>query len=664
MVPPPAIYNVLEWQQLRLVTIQPDQWNSDIQCLLATHYVETTPPYEALSYVWGQLDGQKPIFLNSTLVSVTANLESALRHLRHEKQERTLWVDAICINQGDIAERSSQVLLMSKIYSNATQTLVWLGEANDHTAAVFRWVRQIHGFFIEWGTRVAQSQDPESLLTTPEMEAGLQAVESFMRSLPDSTEMLKQFWGNIMTRPWFKRVWVVQEIVLAKKGTLQCGDSSVPWNVLSEAFYMMATTQFAYLKWNNGTVDSIDPKALDCDSEGFLQLIYQYRSYGAGQRLPISTIVGANSLRKATDPKDLVYAFIGLAAANESPILKPDYSNHVSAGDVYQTLVQYAIAVEKSLDVLSRNEATPRNQGSTWCPQWPSIVKCTVLNPGAPHPILSKYMVDEIGNLTPEFQASGDLVPQAAIDSHSGILICGGILVDFVTDHGKAMNVDISRPENLPVFDLCQWEEILLKKFGNRWVNFTRGLVTVADTVHLLFHNAMPIQSHPFIAKLDTQRMLKRSWRIMTYPTKDTPYIGGGCVVEAYVRTLCTDRTAAHEKMTDEAYESFWACSMESPSTDRAARLQGQTVGANIQRSITQRSLLVTERGYIGLGPSKVEDGDLITIIYGCSVPLVLRKKGDHYILIGEAYVHGLMHGEAPQQLNEGKVMEMNFELH
>jgi hypothetical protein len=136
---------------------------------------------------------------------------------------------------------------MPRIYERVSQTLVWLGDAHQHAAEVFRWVHQLHGFLIAWTTRIAQSPNRESLLSTPSMEGALQALESFMQSLPNSTEMLKQFPGNVMTRPWFKRVWVVQEIVLAKKGTLQCGHSSIPWDVFYNTCSMMGTSQFAYL---------------------------------------------------------------------------------------------------------------------------------------------------------------------------------------------------------------------------------------------------------------------------------------------------------------------------------------------------------------------------------------------------------------------------------
>jgi hypothetical protein len=107
--------------------------------------------------------------------------------------------------------------------------------------------------------------------------------------------------------------------------------------------------------------------------------------------------------------------------------------------------------VEKSLDVITRNEATPRNQGPSWCPRWDNTVQTVVLNPGAPHPLLSKFTVDDIEVLTPEFQASGDLEPEARIDLYSGILICRGVLVDCITGHGKAMN----------------WDSLLPKKHGD-----------------------------------------------------------------------------------------------------------------------------------------------------------------------------------------------------
>lgn len=86
--------------------------------------------YEALSYVWGsdELQSQVDIECDGRMLSIGSKLACALMHVRSGSVARQLWVDAICIDQGNKEERSQQVRLMDRIYANATRVLVWLGE--------------------------------------------------------------------------------------------------------------------------------------------------------------------------------------------------------------------------------------------------------------------------------------------------------------------------------------------------------------------------------------------------------------------------------------------------------------------------------------------------------------------------------------------------------
>ena len=90
---------------------------------------KSSKPYEALSYVWGDIRDSDTILVDSRTVFVTKSLETALRHLRYPDKPRTLWVDYVCINQEDILERSEQVAKMGSIYEQANSVLIWLGLA-------------------------------------------------------------------------------------------------------------------------------------------------------------------------------------------------------------------------------------------------------------------------------------------------------------------------------------------------------------------------------------------------------------------------------------------------------------------------------------------------------------------------------------------------------
>src|ERR1700709_411881 len=125
-----------EESQFRLVTILPGDWTEEIQCTLRIWSWNTKPSYEALSYVWGDAADRRWIWLDNTPFSVTKNLEHALRNLRLPRP-RTLWIDAICVNQEDLVERSSQVQLMRRTYHDATNVVFWLGDERTDSGLGF-----------------------------------------------------------------------------------------------------------------------------------------------------------------------------------------------------------------------------------------------------------------------------------------------------------------------------------------------------------------------------------------------------------------------------------------------------------------------------------------------------------------------------------------------
>jgi hypothetical protein len=117
--------------EIRLIALQPETPKGPIVVALRTESLLDNPSYEAISYAWGDESVKRPIRIDGVEVSVTANLESALRHMRLQGQTRMLWADAICINQSDIAEKNIQFRLMGEIYTSCSKCLVWLGEEDE-----------------------------------------------------------------------------------------------------------------------------------------------------------------------------------------------------------------------------------------------------------------------------------------------------------------------------------------------------------------------------------------------------------------------------------------------------------------------------------------------------------------------------------------------------
>ena len=115
--------------QIRLFTILPGDEPTKLKCV--SHTALDNSKYEALSYRWVSDWAEYAIFLSGQTFWVNFDLDFALQHLRHTINQRILWVDAICINQGDDLEKGVQIEQMGRVYSQALRVVVWPGRIND-----------------------------------------------------------------------------------------------------------------------------------------------------------------------------------------------------------------------------------------------------------------------------------------------------------------------------------------------------------------------------------------------------------------------------------------------------------------------------------------------------------------------------------------------------
>ncbi|KAH8800161.1 heterokaryon incompatibility protein-domain-containing protein [Xylogone sp. PMI_703] len=182
----------LTGDDIRLLTLQPGLFNDPIHCQLEQVSLSAGHAYEALSYVWGNTRDASPMILDRTPHHITKNLECALRYLRYKESPRVLWVDAICINQNDPDEKSQQVPIIGEIYSRASKAHAWLGEADREIDCIYN---------------ILQDDLDDDMLH-----------EEF--------NWLRPFY----MRPYWRRVWIVQELVLAKLVIVCCGDESIDFD--------------------------------------------------------------------------------------------------------------------------------------------------------------------------------------------------------------------------------------------------------------------------------------------------------------------------------------------------------------------------------------------------------------------------------------------------
>jgi len=222
-----------ENQEIRILTLFPGSPSSDIRISLETAVLtkDIVPQYEALSYAWGSQEYPANIYVadgNGGQLAITQNLHEALPYLRHEEQPRRLWIDAICMNQQNWEERSSQVQRMGDIYKLAERVVIWLGPENDTSTLAFDTIRDLGSKVeIDWDTlemRPVCQDDTEWAdynLVLPYDQHTLYAV------------------CRIFNRQLFGRLWVLQENRLSNsKAVVSCGPDTILLSQLRVAIYV------------------------------------------------------------------------------------------------------------------------------------------------------------------------------------------------------------------------------------------------------------------------------------------------------------------------------------------------------------------------------------------------------------------------------------------
>lgn len=307
---PPYVYEPISPGQIRILTLHTGNLCSSIRCTLSPvllrgesrRWISTWPPYDgkyqAPSYTWGTTNPTAPIICNGQIIEVTRNLHEALLYLRH-RGTQTLWIDAICIDQSNLVERTAQVSIMKQIYEEATNVVVWLGAGSVETKKAFEFLDWIdHQVSSRWPFS-QPSRDPQTWNACPDEE--LAAVSA------------------LIGRPWFRRVWIIQEVLAATGSVssniwLYCGKQARLWDNFMSAFEAMAQSQVLdILLKTNEIYTAINQLAF-------------FTSVLAGE-IELTSLVSEARRAEATDPRDKVYALLSLAKD------RAKFERHVSGPD-------------------------------------------------------------------------------------------------------------------------------------------------------------------------------------------------------------------------------------------------------------------------------------------------------------------------------------------
>ncbi|KAH8728550.1 heterokaryon incompatibility protein-domain-containing protein [Phaeosphaeriaceae sp. PMI808] len=209
-------------REIRLLKLRKsDKPEHELKCEIKTFQLDKVPPYRALSYAWGDPTDTRSLVLGGRHHDVTKNLHAALKVIRDIMlHPEYLWVDAICTNQGDIAEKSYQIPLMEEIYSDAESVLVWLGEGSPKSATAIKFIKECAK---AWNLVMEHYPDLRSDSSHQDL---VQLAMMYLQVTGSADAMDEANWeavNEFAKMGLWNRVWIVQEVSLANAALLLCG---------------------------------------------------------------------------------------------------------------------------------------------------------------------------------------------------------------------------------------------------------------------------------------------------------------------------------------------------------------------------------------------------------------------------------------------------------
>jgi len=643
-------YQPLSDKEFRLITLLPAESTSErLKLEILTSSLENPKlPYKALSYTWGSrldnddndfVDNREVVEVNGSEVYLHANLIAALRCARSNSAQY-IWADAICIDQANIPERCSQVLLMREIFSRASNVWAWLGrEAKNSNLAM------------DFLARLARGADDEHI-------GEWLANEAFQPSNYPTWEALR----CLMSREWWKRAWIVQEFALAQQVTFLCGDRRLSAEDL-EAANQVLFVHFSSAKNNDVAVLCQIIPITSVTLQPMRNLLDVRRLLQCGERISALASLQMTRLAFATDPRDNLFAKLGLSGRELAELCSPNYTDEADA--VWLAFLITYIKKYKDLYIICLAGMHPRTYHylPSWLPDW---------GPSKPtYPLCSFSKGDK--PKWPYFDASNGSKAVTSISSHivdaDTFLSCQGVQIDIVdgvagdpwgeipTIMRQSQLCENAYKTTSASFDaLCRTLTSNTNRIGDWGPPPTEFKAIIAKRWQELNRDVVPYENDATQALppplQSSSSGFDQSWRSM----RNLRLGGETCrsIVEANLDFELT-ATSTFKSRQEEQLEPIPAGS--HPLWTALEHSNGQ--------ACLDRFVYTTANGRLGLGPAILKPGDKIVILLGCRVPVLLRPQEGRYRLVGESYVDGIMYGEAIVELqNEaGSLSTETFEI-
>ncbi|KAK3709817.1 hypothetical protein LTR37_010645 [Vermiconidia calcicola] len=578
----------------------------------ASMYEALLPDFYAVSYTWGDTTRRRTILIDGRHVSVPQDAEEALRRsLTHifggkskrqdslepttsgdsVKQEFKIWIDVVCINHSDVLEKTEQLPMMRRIYSGAQEVLIWLGPDDDMMA----WdaIDSIDSVVEEC------KSETNDLVHLKNSMWSAEASKLYARfstgALPASCNLpaLRNFYSS----PWFTRLWVIQEAVLAKRAICFRGSSSIPLHNVALA---------AQWIWHRGhgklTPDESTNATHVIGIRNATEIWDCLETPYATPKL-LSTMLAMAMEFETTNPLDKIYGLLGLLQPwflRLDMYIVPDYS--ISRAELYTLATRAAIKDTGSLGVLGiayrAIGSRPDDDGDdaampSWVPRYDWSLN---FSSGSPYPI--RGPLQGACNGSPLRMRDGAAFPN--------VLTVQGVLVDEIR-HERSFALEA----------------------------FRSGYKAAGAEI-------------------------AKAWSLTSKP-KPSQDAYGHALEMAFAMTLCTGQNAALQDVThDQTFRRHYAAFCEACGDEATKRLRSKSLGAlpnevignaqeylkAVRQGVSNRKYFITATGRLGMGPKELCRSDKVCLIPGSTVPVVLRKEGGFWKFLGDAYVHGLMDGK------------------
>lgn len=423
-------YRPLQHNETRLLVLHPGTTNDPLRCSLEDLETIKSPKtsYTAVSYSWNEVPGTTSVECDGSDLQITRSAFNALRRLRRQNQTRRVWIDGLCINQQDQAEKEVVVKRMRDIYSSATEVVIWLGEAD---AEVDRYLDD-YACWKQSETRPA-------------------------RGIPyDFISLLK--------RPWFTRKWVLQEAILAQQNalTVVCGDRSIPWGGFDGFARIL-------LVWEMEQYIFKMPESY-LITQAIRTLRFIDESRNVKRSFSLFDVLMRTRYTDASNVTDYIAAVLGLANDWDAHCgLNPSYrgSNDESSGSVknreFVNFATWDVQQNRSIRVLAYASGPKKSGGlPSWVPDW------TIKDKPEPFSTYADWDIKALATADGDETPFGSVIPCGK----QVLLAVKGCIVDAVKSVAAPAPHEFSKSRLRHEYDQAAQDEV------GQWLRKCLGLAT------------------------------------------------------------------------------------------------------------------------------------------------------------------------------------------